>query len=218
MRRAPLFDMDGLLIDSEPLWFEAVTKSFKPLGIKPTKKDWENHQGQGLSSTVGYYYHKHKIREPTAEELEESVMSHVFKLVGKQGKLQPGVIKTLDIIKQAGLPMAIASSSTHDFIGTVVDVLGIRDYFSEIHSAHEESFGKPHPGVFISTAVKLGVEPQNCLVFEDAPSGVLAAKSAKMHCIAVPDPAYKKNKFIQTADLVLDSLEEFSLETLTSFA
>jgi sugar-phosphatase len=100
----------------------------------------------------------------------------------------------------------------------VVDTLNIRDYFEVIYSGEHEPYLKPHPGVFISTAALLKVEPRHCLVFEDAPAGVLAAKAARMKCVAVPERAHKFDPFIQTADMVINSLEQFDDTTLQKLA
>ena len=91
----------------------------------------------------------------------------------------------------------------------MVDKLKVREHFDHIYSAQNEPYGKPHPGVFLSVADHFGVTPPDCLVLEDSPSGVLAAKSARMKCVAVPDKDHTNHKFIQAADVILGSLEEF---------
>jgi len=131
----------------------------------------------------------------------------------RDGTLRPGARQVLDLCKDKDLPMAIASSTLQEIIYMVVDTLKIRDYFQVIYSAEHEAYAKPHPGVFISTAGLLKVDPRRCLVFEDAPAGVLAAKAARMTCVAVPEPDVKDNPLIGIADVVLESLEEFDEKT-----
>ena len=102
--------------------------------------------------------------------------------------------------------MALASSTPHRLIRTVLDHIGLSHSFEVISSAEDERYGKPHPAVFLTAADALAVPPERCLVFEDSPAGVLAAKAAKMRCIAVPEESERASPLIAIADLVLDSL------------
>ncbi|HEX4774806.1 MAG TPA: hexitol phosphatase HxpB [Candidatus Saccharimonadales bacterium] len=217
MIKAVIFDMDGLLIDSEPLWGRARDEVIATVGIELTTQDIHNSLGRGIYNAVEYWYHQHPWQGRSREDVTAAIIDRFLDLVRQEGKLKPGVHHTIEICKQAGLPLAIASSSPMEVIDTVVDKLNIRGFFKEIYSARSEPHSKPHPGVFITTAELLGVEPRQCLVFEDAPSGVLAAKSARMHCVAVPEPEVKNNKFIQIADIILDSLEEFNKQMFQQF-
>lgn len=210
MVKAVIFDMDGLLIDSEPLWGRAKDKVLDELGVTISQQDIHDTLGQGIHNAVDHWYRKYGWNGLSPDAASNKIIDEFMVLVKAEGKMKPGVMHVIKICQQAGLPLAIASSSPMEIIDAVVDKLKIRQYFSEIYSARQEPFSKPHPGVFISVAKLLKVSPHDCLVFEDAPAGVLAAKSAKMHCIAVPEPDVKSHKFIQTADLVLDSLEQFS--------
>jgi sugar-phosphatase len=114
------------------------------------------------------------------------------------------------------MPLAIASSSSSEIIDAVVAKLGIRNYFEHVYSAQHETHGKPHPGVYITAASLLGVAPHKCLAFEDSPSGVLAAKAAKMKCVAVPDAEHRTHCYIQIADKILHSLTDFNEELFST--
>ena len=100
------------------------------------------------------------------------------------------VEEAFSICNEAGLPIAIASSSSREMIESVLDKFGLADKVQLIHSAHDETHGKPHPTVYITTAKELGVHPNHCLALEDSVNGVLAAKAAKIKCIAVPEPHF----------------------------
>jgi sugar-phosphatase len=209
MIQAVIFDMDGLLIDSEPLWRRAEKAAFKTVGFEISDEQMYEFMGTKLTEVVAHWYSKYPWEGPSQKDIETLIVNKLIALVKSEGSMRPGVHHALDVCKRAKLPLAIASSSSNEIISTVVDSLKIRNYFEYIYSAEHEPFGKPHPGVFITTAGLLGVSPRDILVLEDSPSGVLAAKAAKMKCIAVPDPETKNHPFIQIADLVIDSLEKF---------
>lgn len=206
--------MDGLLIDSEPLWQLTHKEIYGGLGIDLNDEDRAAMIGARTNENIDYLYSKYGDKQLSKPELEDRIINRMIEYVRSDGALLPGVHHVLSICKRAGLPIAIASSSPQALINAVVDVLEIREHFHHIYSAQYEKYGKPHPGVFISVAEHLKVDPRDCLVFEDSPSGVLAAKSAKMKCVAVPEEAYKENKFIRAADVILDSLEDFDKTTL----
>jgi sugar-phosphatase len=213
--KAVIFDMDGLIIDSEPLWAMAFKEAFKPLGVTVTDEDMRTVRGRRQEESIEHLYRKYNVTDQAVDTMQKQIDDDMMELIEREGQMMPGVKKTFEICQAAGLPLAIASSSATRIINTVVEKLDIRHYFDHIYSAEYEDYGKPHPGTFITAAKKLGIDPRDILVFEDAPGGVLAAKAAKMHCIAVPEPALKDHKFIQTADLVLNSLEDFDENFLT---
>ena len=217
MIQAVIFDMDGLLIDSEPLWRRAQKAAYKTVGFEIKDEQMQETMGRRIEEVVEYWYHKHPWEGASLKDVEALIVDNLIAGVKSEGQMKPGVHHALEVCKQAKLPLAIASSSSNEIIEAVLDTLKIHDFFDYIYSADHEPFGKPHPGVFITTAGMLGVVPQDIVVFEDAPSGVLAAKAAKMHCIAVPEPEVKNHAFIQTADIVIDSLEEFDHAMLSRF-
>ena len=110
--------------------------------------------------------------------------------------------------------MALASSSHEILIQTVIKKLSLEKYFLVTRSGQHEKYGKPHPQIFISTAQALNVYPTDCIVFEDSLNGILAAKAARMYCIAVPDIHRFNEPRMAIADLKLKSLEEFNLEMI----
>lgn len=201
--------MDGLLIDSEPFWKIAEKDAFSSVGLELSQEDMNKTMGTRIDEVVGYWFHERPWKGASQKDIEAAIVDRVMELVKSEGKTRAGAIDTLDFFENKGLPMAVASSSSMEIINTVVDALDIRHYFVELFSAEHESHGKPHPGVFISTANHLQAKPQQCLVFEDSPSGVLAAKAAKMKCIAIPENNFISHPFVLAADRVLGSLEEF---------
>ncbi|MBI2598620.1 hexitol phosphatase HxpB [Candidatus Curtissbacteria bacterium] len=217
MIKAIIFDMDGLLIDSEPLWEEAELATFSAVGVPLTEEMTKETMGLRVDEVVQHWFSRYPWKTPTQKEVEATIVEKVIELVNEKGIAKDGVEAIVKTFKKAGLPMAIASSSQTEIINAVLDKLGIKDYFKVIHSAEHETYGKPHPGVYITTAVKLGIPPQNCLAFEDSPNGVLAAKAARMKCVAVPDIKMKDDKRLLIADMVITSLNDFHLEALKQF-
>lgn len=209
MIKAVIFDMDGVLIDSEPLWHKTVVKIYKQVGVDITETHRNHMKGRKSLENAQSFYDQYRWEGLTPQEVSDLIIKDMVKLVKCEGRLMPGVHHALQICKQASLPVAVASSSPMVLIEAVVDKLELSEHFDHIYSAQFEPYGKPHPGVFLKVAEHFGVPPQQCLVFEDSLSGVLAAKAARMQCVAVPEPALKTNPSIQIADVVLDSLEEF---------
>ena len=206
--------MDGLLIDSEPLWQEAEITVFTKLGVPLTPKMTHQTTGLRVDEVVDYWYKRYAWDSLSHKEVCSLIDNTGMELVRDRGVAKPGVDELISLLESSGLPIGIASSSSQLFITIVLDKLGIADKIKFIHSAHDEKYGKPHPDVYLSTAQELGVHPSNCLAFEGSANGVLAAKAAKMKCIAVPEAHLRTDKRFGIADLILDSLNDFTSEML----
>ena len=211
---AIIFDMDGLLIDSEPLWRIAEIEVLSAVGVPITEEDAIATTGLRTDEVVELWYARYPWPDPPKKEIEARIITRLIALARERGHSMPGAHETLETVFAAGYPLAIASSSTSEIIAAVLQTLGIERYFQVTQSAEHEPYGKPHPGVYIEAARRLGVEPWRCLAFEDSPNGVIAAKAARMRCIAVPDPALKDDRRLQAADLILPSLQDFHLGLL----
>jgi mannitol-1-/sugar-/sorbitol-6-/2-deoxyglucose-6-phosphatase len=211
---AVIFDMDGLLIDSEPLWRIAEVEALAAVGVPISEEDALETTGLRTDEVVELWHARFPWADPPKKAVEARIISRLIDLVRKRGEAMPGVHQTLQAFSASGYPLAIASSSTSEIIAAVLETLGIGGYFRVAQSAEHEPFGKPHPGVYIEAARALGVEPRLCLAFEDSPNGVIAAKAARMTCIAVPDPALAGDRRFGAADLVLGSLADFRMAML----
>lgn len=214
MSNAAIFDMDGLLIDSEPLWRKAEIACFKKVGIQLTEDDCRKTMGYRLNEVVDYWYARQPWEGESKAQLEEDILDQVIELIRVEGKSLPGVQHALELFAEMDFKIALASSSAMRLIDAVLQSLQLENYFEVVRSAQHETYGKPHPQVFISTAGELGISPENCVVLEDSFHGVIAGKAAKMKVIAVPEPRELKNPTFQAADLVLPSLKNITRQNV----
>jgi mannitol-1-/sugar-/sorbitol-6-/2-deoxyglucose-6-phosphatase len=209
---ATLFDMDGLLIDSEILWNKAELEIFGRLGV-PMSHDARSTKGLFVNEVVDYWYGLAPWPGPTTGDVVNELLTRVGDLVEEEGRLMPGALRAIDLASERG-PVALASSTPLALIERCLNHFNLAGRFASIHSAQFEPFGKPHPGVFLTAAASLDTLPKNCLVFEDSSPGVLGAKAAGMFVVAVPTADDRENPAFAKADLVLHSLEELSPQWL----
>ena len=204
--------MDGLLIDSEPLWQEAEIAVFESVGVMLTREHCRETTGLRLDKVVRYWHERFPWRGASLEAVEEKILTVVGQLVLERGKPMPGVKEAVGLLRAANYELAVASSSPMDLIVAALEKFGLTEYFSVLHSADAEKEGKPHPAVYVATISRLGVSPNDCIAFEDSVVGVRAAKAAGAHVIAVPDATNARDPGFAEADVVLSSLTDFSLD------
>jgi sugar-phosphatase len=212
--KAAIFDMDGLLIDSEPLWQEAEISVFQAVGVPLTRELCRETVGVRLDEVVRHWHERFPWNSDSLEVVEARILDEVSRLIVSRGKAMPGVRETIESLLAADYELAVASSSPLRLIRTALETFGLIEHFSVLHSAETEGQGKPHPAVYLTTMSRLGVEPSCCIAFEDSASGVRAAKAAGAWVIAVPDPADISSPAFAAADLVLSSLTSFSLSSV----
>lgn len=209
---ASIFDMDGLLVDSEVLWHDAELEVFGALGVDVDSAG-RSTKGMYVEEVVAYWHGVRPWAGPTQSDVVASLLRGVGERVRARGRLLPGAERALDLARERG-SVGLASSTPMPLILEILDHFSLRDRFDVVRSADVEPYGKPHPAVFLSAATDLGVDPRRCLVFEDSAAGVLAARAARMSVIAVPDPADKTRPEFALADVVLGSLEELASDWL----
>jgi len=210
---ASLFDMDGLLIDSEVLWHKAEVEIFGGLGVPLVESSNRSTKGVYVDDVVDYWYARYPWSGPSVDEVVEMLLERVGSLVESEGRLLPGALRAIDLTSDRG-PVALASSTPLALIHRCLEHFDLTTRFASIHSAEFEPYGKPHPGVFLTAASSLGIEPSRCLVFEDSITGVIAARAASMRLVAVPTPGDRGEVEFLLADLVLETLEELTPDWL----
>ncbi len=208
---AVIWDMDGVLADTAPHHLLAWQETFAKRGINFTEADFK--RGFGIrndaiiKNTLGEQVTPEEI-EAIAREKEATFR----RIIGKDIKPLPGALELVKALDEGGIRMAIASSTTIENIHLIVGSLGIADYFKAVITGHDVTEGKPSPQVFLLAAQRIGAEPKNCIVIEDAVAGVKAAKSAGMYCVAVSN-SHPQEKLKQ-ADLIVASLEMVTVKDL----
>jgi len=204
---AAIFDMDGLLIDSEPLWHEAEIAVLGSVGVPLVASACRQTKGMFVNEVVAYYHGLVSWEGPSVAEVADQVLERVGELVEEKGRLLPGATRALGLCRALG-PVALASSTPTSLIARVLAHFSLTDAFDVVHSAEHEDRGKPDPAVFLTTAAQLGVEPSRCLVFEDSAAGVSAARAARMGCVAVPAADEREDPAFGDATIVLGSLAD----------
>lgn len=207
--KAVIFDMDGVIIDSEPLWRRAMIAGFNDIGINFTDEDCRKTTGMRFKEVVEHWFSHHKIEGHSPEELDNKVISHLIDLINTEGKPMTGTLEALSFLKQKNYKIGLATSSSNKLVEAVLNKLQIHHCFSAITSAEFLEFGKPHPEVFLNCAQTLQTAPQHCLVIEDSLNGILAAKAAQMKVVAIPDAEHAAHPHFVIADYNFNNLLEF---------
>ena len=208
-----IYDMDGLIINSEPLWKIAEIESFKEIGFDFTAEMCALTTGMRIDEVVNFWWKKLKWHNYSQQEVVNSIEQKMIHLIKSKGNLLPGVLDSLKILNEVQIPIALASSSSMSLINVTVDTLNIRKYFKIIHSAENEIAGKPNPAVFLSTAKMMKLNPYNCLVLEDSKAGMMAGINANMRTIVIPE-RNSNPKWAKQSYKILKSLNEFQLNLL----
>jgi mannitol-1-/sugar-/sorbitol-6-/2-deoxyglucose-6-phosphatase len=204
---AVVFDMDGVLVDSEPMWRAVEREVFAGVGIELTDEDLFPTMGVRIADVVDRWYRRHPWPGPSREQVSETIVDGVARAVRERGLLLDGARDAVDQVRSLGLRVALASSSPMPLILAVLSLGGLAARFDVVVSGEDEDLGKPDPAVFLSAARRLEVPPDRCLVVEDSINGVRAAKAAGMVCVAVPAVGGDDHIAIE-ADLVLGSIGE----------
>ncbi|CAN5572519.1 hexitol phosphatase HxpB [soil metagenome] len=205
-----IFDMDGLLIDSEPLWGEAAVEIFNRYNFQLTAAQYATTTGMRTKEFVEWWFNYYKVDARHLADAESGILKSVVDKVAAKAKPMPGVEHIFNFFIERNFKIGLATSSGQSLIDVVVDKLGIRKFLQAIASAEGLPYGKPHPQVYLNCAEALGSRPTECICFEDSFNGLIAAKAARMKCVVVPAPHDRKNEKFNAADLKISSLSNFN--------
>jgi HAD superfamily hydrolase (TIGR01509 family) len=212
---ACVFDMDGVLIDTEPTWRETEHDVFARVGVELTDAQLRETWGMRIEEVVDYRYRIRPWNGIRPRAVQREIIREMVAHVRAHGVPMPGAVEAIHTARDAGLRVAIASSSSRDLIDAVVERLGIAELVDAICTADDEERGKPDPGVYLSAARALDVMPSNCVAIEDSPVGVTAAIAAGMRCIGLRSEGALAGD-ISHANVVVNSLLEITPEMLLS--
>jgi sugar-phosphatase len=214
--RAVIFDMDGVLIDTEPVWRRVEMAVFGSLGLHLTEADCRETMGVRIDEVVARWYERRPWAGAAVSEVVERIVTGVVDHVRADGRPMEGAVEAVRLVRACGLRNAVASSSPTRLIAAVVEALGIGHDVGVICSAADEARGKPAPDVYLRAATLLGVAPSSCLAIEDSVFGVMSARAAGMTCIVVPDPQTRADPRLGAASLRLGSLRELDRDRLAA--
>ncbi|MBA3829219.1 MAG: hexitol phosphatase HxpB [Taibaiella sp.] len=209
-----LFDMDGLLLDTEPLWGESMLRIAQKHNIPITREKFKETTGLRIYEVTDHWAVKYPWDGSSAEQVAEEILDEIIAASKTSGSILPGVIKLLDLLRANNFKIGLASSSPAKMIEGLVDHFGLREKFDCITSADVVELGKPHPAVFLHCAAALGSKPGECLVLEDSVNGMIAGKAARMKVIVVPDNVHFDDPRFALADAKLKSLEQLDMEMI----
>jgi beta-phosphoglucomutase family hydrolase len=210
---AVIWDMDGVIADTAPHHLRAWQETFAKRGVNFSDEDFKHSFGIRNDAII-----RNVLGEPITEEEIEAIADEkeatFRRIIGRKIKPLPGALELLKALDESGIKMAIASSTPIENARLVLGSLGIAGRFRTIVSSQDVTEGKPNPQVFLVAAKRLGAEPKNCLVIEDAVAGVKAAKSAGMGCVAVTNTHPRKS--LREADFIVDTLEMVTVKDLAN--
>ena len=209
--KAVIWDMDGVIADTAQYHLKGWQMVFQKRGANYTEEDFRRNTGK-RSDTI--------VREVLGEKIAQGEIIAIIRekdenfrqLMGQNIRPFPGVLKLITSLKEHKFKIAIASSAPMDNIQLITQSLKIHNRFDAIISGWEVTKGKPDPQTFLLAAEKLGVEAEDCIVIEDAISGVTASRRAGMRCIAVTNTTSREE--LREADLIIDTLEEITADDL----
>lgn len=214
MFQAVIFDMDGVLIDSEPLWHQAEQVVLGGLGVDFTKPPLLQSTGLTTASVIAHWYQHQPWPTLTPKEVEQKIIAFVADGVANTGIAKTGLPELLTQIRQRQLKVAVATNSPQILLDTTLTRLEITDFFDARCHLGLVKQGKPAPEIYLLAASKLGVAPEHCLVFEDSFAGVTAAKAAGMTVVAIPaEHEWQHSKF-ELADHKIRCFSEFDWQQL----
>jgi HAD superfamily hydrolase (TIGR01509 family) len=210
---AVVFDMDGVIVDSEQVWDDVRESYVREVG--GTYAESATRDMMGMSSVEWSRYMAERLGVPgTPEEINAAIVERMLERYGEAPPLIPGAVEAVRRCAERW-PLAVASSSNPELIEVVLDVAGLHEVIPIVVSSQEVARGKPAPDVYLEAARRLGVDPHTCAAVEDSHNGIRSAKSAGMRVIAIPNPHFPPDEeALAQADVVLHSIAELTPEVI----
>jgi HAD superfamily hydrolase (TIGR01509 family) len=211
-----IFDMDGLLIDSEPSWQAAGMETMRQFDVDLTLDQYHITTGLRTREWIDHWFNHFNIDKKYAVQAEKTLVRAAIQKITEQAEPMPGVQAIFSFFREKKFRIGLATSSPLDLVEPVVNKLNIGSSLDAISSAGTLPFSKPHPQVYINCAKLLDVSPLQCLCFEDSFNGLIAAKAARMKCVIIPAPDQYQLAKWGAADLKLPALTAFGDQQLAA--
>ena len=202
--KAVIFDMDGVIVNSEPFYVRIEQELFRKVGAKVSADEHLNYQGTATDRMWKMVKNKHGLKQGVEEltQMSNNIITPYFKNL-PEIKPMPGVAVLIQYLFEKKIPLALASSSYPDVIDIILQKTGLKQYFKVLVDSQMAGLSKPDPHIFLLAAQKLGILPKDCLVIEDSTNGIKAAKSAGMDCVAFAGPG-AENQNQSAADWIIN--------------
>ncbi len=205
--RAAIFDLDGLLIDSEPIWRRVEIAVFAEAGVTLTEEMCATTMGWRLDAVVDHWARRFDLGGEDRERAASGIVERMAAEVATAGEAMPGAAEAVARFDRHGFAIGVCSSSPPRVIGAALARLALPTPIAAVHSSFDEEQGKPHPAAYLSTAARLGVAAADCVALEDSPAGAIAAAAARMVVVAVPDRSFHDDSVFAFCDVVVGGLD-----------
>ncbi len=209
-----IFDMDGLLLDTEPLWSECMLRVANRNNIIITPAQFKETTGLRIYEVTDHWAIHYPWNGKSAKLVADEILDEIIAASKQHATVLPGVESTLQLLRANNYKIGLASSSPKRMIDELIEHFDLLHYFDVVTSADVVELGKPHPAVFLHCANTLGSHPGKCLVLEDSVNGMIAGKAARMKVIVVPDDHHFDDTRFSLADGKLTSLKDFEIDLL----
>lgn len=216
--RAAIFDLDGLLIDSEPIWRRVEVAAFAAEGVALTDAMCATTMGWRLDAVVDHWARRFDLTGAARERLSRGIVDGMVAEVAATGEAMPGAAAAVERFHRRGFLIGVCSSSPPPVIEAALGRLALPVPVAVAHSAFDEAHGKPHPACYLTTAARLEVEPSTCVALEDSPAGAIAAAAARMAVVAVPDLSFHDPEAFAFCDAVVGRLDDVDYDLVDRFA
>lgn len=211
---AVIFDMDGVIVDSESFWQKAEKEVFTSLGVKMTDELCSITHKMTTNEVTKFWHARNPWKNKSFEEVEKLVIERVIELIESENCAVPGVVETIKKLKLRGIKLGLATNSPYKIIPRVLSKLNLTNEIIVISSSEFEKYGKPEPDVYLSTLYKLNEKAEDCIAIEDSNSGVIATKKAKIRVMAYTNK--NKNLITENVDFKIDSFQEINYSIFES--
>jgi len=210
-----IFDMDGLLIDSEPYWQEAGMETLQQFDISLTLEQYHFTTGLRTKEWIDFWFRHFGIDLKFSQQAESQIVQKAIEKIGTYAVAMPGTEHIFSFLKDRNFKVGLATSSPLELVDVVVEKLNLKNQFQAYSSAETLLYGKPNPQVYLNCAELLGATPLECVCFEDSFNGMISAKAARMKCVVIPVKEQASLPKWNAADLRLDSLSQFDQTALS---